>query len=61
VILFITKILKMAFLETICANCQTIQKRNMPLAEYERRENEFDCGICHRPIHFQIVRIEEED
>ncbi len=51
----------MAFLETVCENCQTIQKRNMPLAEYEGRENEFDCGICHRQIHFQIVRIEEED
>jgi len=55
------KILKMAFLETICANCQSKQSRNMPLAEYEGRENEFNCGICHAPIHFQIVRTEEED
>ncbi len=57
----ITKLLKTAFLKTTCTNCQSIQSRNMPLAEYEKRENEFSCGICHAPIHFQVERIEEED
>jgi len=54
-------VLKIAYLETICANCETVQSRNMPLAEYEGRENEFSCGNCHAPIHFQIKRIEEEN
>ncbi len=33
----------------------------MPLAEYEGTENEFNCGMCHRPIDFEIIRTEEED
>jgi len=55
------KILKIAYLETICANCESVQTRFMELAEYEKRKNELSCGKCHAPIHFQIKRIEGED
>jgi len=54
-------VLKIAYLETICANCESVQSRNMPLDEYEGRENEFSCANCHAPIHFQIKRIEGEN
>jgi len=53
--------LKIAYLETICANCESVQTRHIALDEYEGRENEFHCVNCHAPIHFQIKRIEGED